>query len=181
MRIISGTHKGRKLQIPKNLPVRPTTDFAKEALFNLLNNQVYFDEIHVLDLCTGTGSIAFEFASRGVLHIDAVDADRKCVAFVKNTAAAFDFPIIAQQADLIGFLEKTSQKWDVIFADPPYDIGDEVYQKIPKIVFERKLLKPEGILIMEHSKRTDVKALPNYVNSRSYSNNVFSFFEIASE
>ncbi|PKP42047.1 MAG: 16S rRNA (guanine(966)-N(2))-methyltransferase RsmD [Bacteroidetes bacterium HGW-Bacteroidetes-13] len=179
MRIISGTHKSRKIQPPSKLPVRPTTDFGKESLFNLLNNQFYFDEISALDLCSGTGSIAYEFASRGCVHIDSVDSNRSCVQFIEKTAKSFDFPIRTFQSDLIQFLEKTTFRWDIIFVDPPYDIGDDIYQKIPQLVFDRNLLKENGLLVVEHAKETDLSNHPNYSHSKKYSNNVFSFFPMA--
>lgn len=179
MRIISGTHKSRKIQPPSKLPVRPTTDFGKESLFNLLNNQFYFDEISALDLCSGTGSIAYEFASRGCVHIDSVDSNRICVQFIEKTAKSFDFPIRTFQSDLIQFLGKTAFQWDIIFADPPYDIGDDIYKKIPQLVFDRNLLKNNGLLVVEHAKETDLSNHPNYSHSKKYSNNVFSFFPMA--
>ena len=122
MRIISGKHKGRRITAPKNLPVRPTTDLAKESLFNILNNHYYFDTISVIDLFSGTGNIAFEFASRGAKNIHAVDGNFNCVKFINKTSTEFDFSINAYRSDVFKFLEKTALNADIIFADPPYDI-----------------------------------------------------------
>src|SRR5690606_21963947 len=137
MRIISGTHKGRRLTAPKNLPVRPTTDFAKEALFNILRSRIYFDEISVLDLFAGTGNISFEFASRGVPKIVSVDLDQGCVQFISKIAAEFTFPITAVKSDTIKYLENTSEKFDIIFLDPPYDFEVSTFQDIFKVILEK--------------------------------------------
>jgi 16S rRNA (guanine(966)-N(2))-methyltransferase RsmD len=178
MRIISGKHKARRISAPKNLPVRPTTDMAKESLFNILNNNYYFDSISVLDLFSGTGNISYEFASRGTKNIIAVDLHYACVKFISNTANQLDLPINAIKSDVYSFLEKTSVKSDVIFADPPYDFSEEQFLKIANIVFEKQLLNEEGFLIIEHSKHTDISSHKNYSHSKRYGGNVFSFFEI---
>src|SRR5210317_606039 len=108
MRIISGTHKGRKIIAPKKLPVRPTTDMAKESLFNILNNQFYFDEISVLDLFAGTGNVSYEFASRGTQHIISVDKDFGCVKFINETSETLNMPIQVIKSDVFKFLESTN-------------------------------------------------------------------------
>lgn len=177
MRIISGLYKGRRITAPKKLPVRPTTDMAKEALFNILNNQYYFDDISVLDLFSGTGNISYEFASRGTEQITAVDANYGCIKFINETAEAFEMPINTIKSDVFKFLEKSNQKHTVIFADPPYDFDIEAFSKIPELVFENGLLEDEGILIVEHSKHTDLSHLENYSHSKSYGGNAFSFFQ----
>ena len=120
MRIISGKHKSRRLTAPKNLPVRPTTDMAKESLFNILNNTYYFDSISVIDLFSGTGNISYEFASRGTKTIYAIDAHFGCIKYISNTAKELDLPIHTFKSDVYKFLEKTALQTDVIFADPPY-------------------------------------------------------------
>src|SRR6056300_484568 len=109
MRIMSGTFKGKRLQAPKQLPVRPTTDMAKEGLFNILNNRYYFDELKVLDLFSGTGNIAYEFASRGSLDITTVDGDYGCVKFIEKITKELDFPIKSVKMDAFLFLEKTPE------------------------------------------------------------------------
>ncbi|MBF6609350.1 MAG: RsmD family RNA methyltransferase, partial [Flavobacterium sp.] len=112
MRIISGKYKGRRINAPKNLPVRPTTDMSKEALFNVLNNHYHFDTLHVLDLFAGTGNISYEFASRGSLNITAVDADFGCVKFIKQTASEFDFNIAAIKSDVLAFIARSNSEYD---------------------------------------------------------------------
>jgi len=177
MRIISGTFKGRRLSAPKKLPVRPTTDMAKEALFNILNNQYYFDDISVLDLFSGTGNISYEFASRGTQHITAVDNHYGCIKFINETAEAFDMTISTIKSDVFKFLEKSKQKHTIIFADPPYNFEIDAFSKIPELVFKNQLLEDEGVLIVEHSKHTDLSQLEHYSHSKSYGGNMFSFFE----
>jgi len=177
MRIVSGTYKGRKIIAPKKLPVRPTTDMAKEALFNILNNQYYFDEVSVLDLFSGTGNISYEFASRGTEQITTVDDNYGCVKFITKTAEDFDMPIQAIKSDVFKFLEHSRQKHTIIFADPPYDFEIDRFAKIPQLVFENELLEEDGILIVEHSKHSDLSHLDRYSYSKKYGGSMFSFFE----
>tara|TARA_R110002073_G_scaffold17446_4_gene65665 strand:- start:12048 stop:12584 length:537 start_codon:yes stop_codon:yes gene_type:complete len=178
MRIISGLYKGRRITAPKKLPVRPTTDMAKEALFNILNNRYYFDEISVLDLFAGTGNISYEFASRGTEHITSIDKDFGCTKFIAKTSSEFNFDIQVIKADVFKYLETTKQKHTVIFADPPYDFDIDAFSKIPELVFQNQLLENDGILIVEHSKHTNLSNLTNYSYSKSYGGNMFSFFEL---
>ena len=178
MRIISGSFKGRKIVAPKNLPVRPTTDMAKESLFNILNNHYYFDEISVLDLFAGTGNISYEFASRGTENITSVDQHFGCIKFINQTAQDFDMPINTKKSDVFKYLKNINTKYDIIFADPPYDFTIEQFSNIPEIVFKENLLENDGMLIVEHSKHTDLKELNNYSYSKSYGGSVFSFFEL---
>ena len=168
MRIISGTNKGKRLIAPKKLPVRPTTDMAKEALFNILNNNFQFSQLSVLDLFSGTGNIAYEFASHGSKEITAVDANYDCVKFIKKTAQELDFNITTIKSDVFKFLEKAYVKADIIFADPPYDFDEKEFLKIPEIVFEKNLLNPNGQLIIEHSKHTNLSDFPNFIEARRY-------------
>jgi 16S rRNA (guanine(966)-N(2))-methyltransferase RsmD len=177
MRIISGKHKGKRLSAPKNLPVRPTTDMAKESLFNILNNHYYFENLDVIDLFTGTGNISFEFASRGAKNIYSIDKHFGCIKYLNETAKELDLDITTYKSDVYKFLEKTTLKGDVIFADPPYDFDEEQFLKIATIVFEREILNKEGLLIIEHSKHTDLSSHTNYSYSKRYGGNVFSFFE----
>ena len=141
MRIISGKHKSRRLQAPKNLPVRPTTDMAKEALFNILNNQYYLDSISVLDLFSGTGNISYEFASRGTENITAVDGDFGCIRFINETAESFEMTIQTVKSDVFKFLENFKQEHTIIFADPPYEFSIKEFSKIPDLVFQNNLLE----------------------------------------
>lgn len=177
MRIISGQFKGRRITAPKKLPVRPTTDMAKEALFNILNNQYYFDEISVLDLFAGTGSISYEFASRGTENITAVDADYGCIKFITDTSKDFEMPIQTIKSDIYKFLEAFKTKSTIIFADPPYSFSFEEFSKIPELIFQNELLETDGLLIVEHSKHTDLSNLAHFEYSKTYGGNVFSFFK----
>lgn len=177
MRIISGLYKSRKIIAPKNLPVRPTTDMAKESLFNIINNLYYFDDISVLDLFAGTGNISYEFASRGTEQITSVDQDFGCVKFINKTTEMFEMPIQTIKSDVFKFLEKTSLQSNIIFADPPYNFTDDQFEKIPQLIFKNNLLLDDGLLIVEHSKHTDLSKLENFSYSKSYGGNMFSFFE----
>ena len=127
MRIISGSHKGRRILAPKKLPVRPTTDRSKEGLFNILQHRLNFNSLHVLDLFSGTGNISYEFASRGVANITAIDQNRHCVNFIKKTAIDLGLSINSSQCDSISFLEKKTSHYDIIFGDPPYEWDAEAY------------------------------------------------------
>lgn len=178
MRIISGKFKGRKIVAPKKLPVRPTTDMAKEALFNILNNRYYLDELSVLDLFAGTGNISYEFASRGTENITAVDKDFGCIKFINATSKSFEMPIITIKSDVFKYLDSTKNTYDIIFADPPYNFETNQFLEIPKIVFNNKLLNKDGLLIIEHSKHTDISDHEYYSYSKSYGGNTFSFFEL---
>ncbi len=177
MRIISGKNKGRRIIAPKKLPVRPTTDMAKEALFNILNNRFNLNGLQVLDLFSGTGNIAYEFSSRGASAITAVDENFDCVKFIKKTSTELDMNINVIKSDVYKYLEKAPIKADIIFADPPYDFEPEAFQKITDLIFEKELLLEDGILILEHSKHTDLSKLEHFKESRKYGSSVFSFFE----
>lgn len=176
MRIISGLHKGRRITAPKQLPIRPTTDMAKEGLFNIINNRFHFKGLKVLDLFSGSGNISYEFASRGAGPIIAVDANVDCVKFIKKTAAELELDINPIKSDVFKYLEKAPVKADLVFADPPYDLEEDQFNKIVLLVMEKNILNPKGILIIEHSKHTKLSSLENYSESRKYGNSVFSFF-----
>lgn len=177
MRIISGKYKGKRLVAPKKLPVRPTTDMAKEGLFNILNNDFHFDELKVMDLFTGTGNISFEFASRGAEEIIAVDSYAGCVQYVSKIAKELGFPINAIKSDVFKFLNRTKEKADIIFADPPYNFEKSKFIKIVELVFEKELLSEDGILIIEHSDQTDLSDNIYFKGHRKYGGSIFSFFE----
>jgi len=178
MRIISGKYKGRRLSPPKGLPVRPTTDMSKEALFNVLNNNFDFDGLKVLDLFAGTGNISYEFASRGCSPITSVDADFGCVKFIKQVASEFDFDIAAVKSDVFSFLEKNKATYDIIFADPPYGLDQKTFEKIVLTVFEKGLLDEEGMMVIEHSKYTKLDHLTNFSFQKSYGGSFFQFLRI---
>lgn len=177
MRIVSGTHKGRRITAPTKLPVRPTTDFAKEALFNILNNHYHFSALEVIDLFSGTGNISYEFASRGAIKIFSVDSHYECVKFIDKIATELDMPITAVKSEAVKFLESTTQKAHIIFADPPYNCDLQLLENLVNTTFEKKLLHEGGMLIIEHSKKIDLATLPHFSEIRKYGNSVFSFFK----
>lgn len=181
MRIISGKYKGRRISPPKNLPVRPTTDMSKESLFNILNNHFHFGDLKVLDLFAGTGNISYEFASRGSDNITAVDEDFGCIRFIKQTAGEFDFNIAAIKANVFGFLEKNRASYDLIFADPPYHMEQQKFEKMVEMIFANRLLADEGMLVIEHSKYTKLDHMPHYSFQKNYGGSTFSFFEFAAD
>lgn len=174
MRIISGKNKGRHINAPTTLPVRPTTDLGKESLFNILNNYFYFENLTVLDLFAGTGNITYEFASRGAISVLAVDLHQPCVDFIKKTVSQLQFDNVSVlKADAFQFTEKCRQKFDVIFADPPYNLAG--FEKIVENVFANGLLKPDGWLVMEHPKEYDFSQHPNFYEHRKYGKLNFTF------
>jgi 16S rRNA (guanine(966)-N(2))-methyltransferase RsmD len=174
MRIIGGALKGKVIKTPRDLPVRPTTDFAKEGLFNILSNKVEFDGLKVLDLFSGTGHISLEFASRGASNITAVDSSFKCAGFLRSVSSDLSLSINALKNDVFGFLKNASTTYDLIFADPPYDLPN--IAEIHRQVMEKKLLSPGGLLIIEHGPRTDLSSLQGFQQKRKYGNVNFSFF-----
>lgn len=178
MRIISGKYKGRRIFPPKGLPVRPTTDMSKEALFNVLNNHFSFEGLKILDLFAGTGNISFEFASRGSTPITSVDADFGCVKFIKQVAAEYDFNIAATKSDVFTFLERNKATYDIIFADPPYGLDQKTFEKVVLTVFEKEALQEDGMMIIEHSKYTKLDHLIHFSFKKSYGGSIFSFFEM---
>lgn len=176
MRIIGGRLKGLRLNPPNNLPVRPTTDLAKEALFNILNNQLDFEGLKVLDLFSGTGNISMEFASRNAEKVTAVDREAKCVFYLKDMSVKHQLPeITVFKADVFKFLQIETERYDLIFADPPYDL-DKIPQ-LPNAVFTRQLLLPDGLLIIEHPAYQNLSNQPNFSEKRVYGNTAFSFFK----
>ena len=180
MRIISGQFRGKKITAPSNLPVRPTTDFAKEALFNVLNNHYDFDEISVLDLFSGIGSISLEFASRGSKRIVSVDQDAGCVKFLSETSGKMNLGEIISivRNDVFQFLNRNSYGgFDVIFADPPFQFELADYEKIIDMVKENEWLKPDGELVLEHGSQIKFEGHPHLLQTRNYGNVYFSFFD----
>lgn len=175
MRIISGKYKGRSIHPPKKLPVRPTTDFAKESLFNILNNSIDFENTKVLDF-SGTGNITYEFVSRGSADITCIDASYDCCNFIKKTLQEFGFKgAKVIKMNVFSFLKNDISKYDLIFADPPYDLAE--LKTIPDLIFEQNLLNPEGVFILEHGEFNDFSLHPHFKEHRKYGNVNFSFFE----
>ena len=175
MRIISGRYRGRMINPPRNLRARPTTDFAKENLFNVLVNIVDFEEIDVLDLFSGTGSISYEFASRDARSVTSVEINRVHHNFIRQTARELRFEnFYAVNANVFLYLKSCTKQFDLIFSDAPYDL--EGSEEVVKLVFERDLLREEGILIFEHSKEQDFSSHEKFWQLRSYGSVQFSFF-----
>lgn len=176
MRIISGSLKGILIQPPKGLPVRPTTDRAKESLFNILENQLNIEQLNVLDIFSGTGNISYEFASRGAGAITAVDLNFKCVEFIKSMKQKHGLTALEViKKDAFLFLKSTPLTYDIIFADAPYAHRD--INQIPEIIASRKLLNEDGLLIVEHENTLDLSHQPGFVNKRIYGQSCFSFFK----
>ena len=176
MRIVGGTHSGRIFYPPKNLPVRPTTDFGKEALFNILANRIDFESLQALDLFCGTGSISYELASRGCSSVTAVDGDYSCCAFVRKTSDDFGFSgIKVIKNDVFRHLKSEKLSYDLVFADPPYDSRNTA--ELPEIIFGSGLLKPGGLLIIEHPKELGFEKNQFFFERRNYSKVNFSLFK----
>lgn len=176
MRIISGTLKGRSIHPPKNLRARPTTDFAKENLFNVLNNLVDYEELDVLDLFAGTGSISYEFASRGAKSVTPVEVNQVHYNFIKATAKSLEIEnMYVTRANAFLYIKACKKQFDLIFADAPYDI--EGSDTLPDMIFKHGLLRDNGIFILEHSKNMNFSEHSNFCETRSYGSVQFSFFK----
>lgn len=177
MRIISGKCKGKRLLVPKGLPVRPTTDRAKEGLFNVLHHRWVWEGLRVLDLFAGTGSISFEFGSRGVGEVVAVDRFARCTRYISKVSGELDLPITAFTSEVFAYLRQSRGVYDVIFADPPYELGPDVLFSLVALVFEREVLAAGGLLVVEHAAHVELSADGHYAEKRRYGDSVFSFFE----
>lgn len=176
MRIISGKYRGRMLTPPRNLRARPTTDFAKENLFNVLGNLVDFEACDVLDLFAGTGSISYEFASRGARSVTSVEINPVHSRFIAQTARQLGFEhLYTVKANVFLYLKSCTKQFDLIFSDAPYDLPGS--EEVIRQVFDRDLLRPEGMLIFEHSKSADFSTWPGFWQLRSYGSVQFSFFK----
>lgn len=179
MRIIGGEYAKRVLRTPKNLPVRPTTDLAKESLFNILRNKITFENKKALDLFAGSGSLSYEFASRGCDQVIAVDSNFKCIQFIKQTAYDFGMnAIFPVRSEAFRFIQSTKFKFDIIFADPPYQM--ETINEISIEIFKNELLNPDGWLIVEHPKEIILRNQEYFFEHRKYGHVNFSFFHFSS-
>ena len=176
MRIISGKYKGRRIDASNKVIARPTTDFAKEGLFNLLNNRIDFEDIIVLDLFSGTGSISIEFISRDCREAIAIELSEKNGAYIRKACQELKIDNLTLiKTDVFKFLPSCKTKFDVIFADPPYELKN--LTEIPDLIFKYDLLKENGILILEHSAKNKFETHPRFNFHRNYGNVNFSFFE----
>jgi len=176
MRIISGKFKGRRLTPPTSITARPTTDFAKESLFNVLNNHIDLDGATALDLFSGTGSISLECVSRGCVHVIAVEMSEQHIGFIKKTMNNLDISNLrVYRSDVFRFLASNHETFDFIFADPPYQLPN--ITEIPDAIFNKPRLKDGGIFVLEHGSKNSFELHPHFVEHRNYGNVHFSFFE----
>jgi 16S rRNA (guanine(966)-N(2))-methyltransferase RsmD len=175
LRIIGGKYRGRRINPPPGLKARPTTDFAREGLFNILNNRVEFNEVTVLDLFSGTGSISFEFASRGAAEVHLVEKDLKHIKGIRQVIRDLGFDNIkAVHIDVLAFLKTCNTKYDIVFADPPFDL--QWLKDIPDLVTGSDILKKDGFLILEHPARISFSDHRLFTGQRKYGEVNFSFF-----
>ena len=184
MRIITGKYKGRHFDIPRTFKARPTTDFAKENIFNVLTGYIDFDGAEALDLFAGTGSITLELLSRGCAHVTSVELDRDHHRFIKECLQKLQgeknvqcstFNVQCLRADVFRFIKTCRQQYDFIFADPPYAL--EELPQIPDLIMEKGLLKPDGIFVFEHGKDNDFSQHPHFVEHRAYGSVNFTLFK----
>jgi 16S rRNA (guanine(966)-N(2))-methyltransferase RsmD len=175
MRIITGIYKGRHFDIPRSFNARPTTDFAKENIFNVLMQYVDFEDAQALDLFSGTGSISLELVSRGCRQVVSVEMDRDHHRFIQECLKKLNTDkCVPIRGDVFRFLKSCRQQYDFIFADPPYALKE--LPQIPDIIFERQLLTEEGLFVFEHGKDYDFSAHPHFLEHRSYGSVNFTLF-----
>lgn len=175
MRITGGIYKGKRFQPPSGFNSRPTTDFARESLFNILSSAYDLTEMSVLDLFAGTGAVTYEFFSRGCKDITSVEQNPGNIAYIKKNLQALDAgDVFLRRYDVMRLLKKSSDKWDLIFADPPFK--SSYYEDVLQIVFDKELLKPQGLLVLEHNRESDFSGHSAFKEQRSYGGVCFSFF-----
>lgn len=175
MRIIAGTLRGRRLNPPANLPVRPTTDMARESLFNILNNYVDYEECSVMDLFAGTGAVSIEFVSRGAKDVTSIDINNSCTEYIKSASRQLGIENMhVVRADVFDLLKRAYKKFDIIFADPPYALKE--LSSLPDVVFNSDVLTEDGIFILEHPKEFSFDEHPNFWQHRAYGKVNFTFF-----
>ena len=180
MRIISGTKKSIFIRAPKNLPVRPTTDKVKESLFNIISNKFDIPGLTVLDLFSGTGNISYEFASRGCSEIVSIDNNHNCIRFINKTALNFDFNIQTKKIDYKVYLKNTNRKFDIIFADPPYNFSNKQYIAMVIQIKEFDILNNDGEIIIEHSSNISLFDSNEKTEERKYGSSVLTIIKKAS-
>ena len=174
MRIVGGKYKGKSIVTPRGLNVRPTTDFAKESLFNILNNSINFEEIKLLELFAGTGNIGFEFASRGCTQITSVELNFNCIQHIKKTNKKLGLKNKVIRSDVFRYIKLNKDKYNFIFADPPYNLQN--LKDIHKLIFNEGILYNDGMLVIEHDKYTDFSNENYFSSVRQYGRVMFSFF-----
>lgn len=180
MRIIRGKYGRRRFDVPKNITARPTTDFARENIFNVLENRLDFEGLHALDLFSGTGAISFEFLSRGCSAVTAVEKSATQYNFIRKVAQQLNEKNLTLiKGDVFKFIEASRAQYDIIFADPPYDLPR--FGEIPELVLSSGMLKEGSLFIIEHSKNYDFSSLPHFSEHRVYGSVNFSIFEIEPE
>jgi len=181
LRIIRGSYRGHRIVPPGTFHLKPTTDLAKESLFNILENNFDLEKVSVLDLFSGTGNISYEFASRGTPHITLVEINNRHIGFIRDTLRQLNFrQVEALQGNVFPFLRHAlPHSFDIIFADPPYDLPD--IETLPKLVFKHNLLTPRGWFILEHPKQYHFEDHPRFRFMKKYSQVHFSFFEEEAE
>ncbi len=179
MRVISGIYKRRKFDVPRTFKARPTTDFAKENLFNVLSNYMDFEEnVSALDLFSGTGSISIELVSRGCEKVVSVEKDPQHYAFINRIMEEVKTDkCIPIRADVFRFIDRCNEQFDFIFADPPYELKG--LETIPSLIFEHRLLKGDGLFVLEHGKKNNFENDPHFIEHRAYGSVNFSFFKVA--
>lgn len=179
MRIISGKYRGKQIRPPKNFKARPTTDFAKESLFNILTHRYDLDGMEVLDLFSGTGSISYEFASRGAKSVIAVELSPAHYKFIQATCRELELDQVhVIRGDAFRYLKKPFQSFDLVFADPPYDHPG--LAELPDLVMSSSILEENGLLILEHPSTYTFTAHPHYLQNRKYGGVNFTLFEKSS-
>ncbi|MBP5527367.1 MAG: 16S rRNA (guanine(966)-N(2))-methyltransferase RsmD [Bacteroidales bacterium] len=175
MRIIAGSLRGRRLEPPQNLPVRPTTDMARESLFNILNNYVDYEDCSVMDLFAGTGAVSLEFVSRGAREVTSIDINAQCTDFIKRCATHLSVTNLhVVRADVFDLLKRANRRFDIVFADPPYAL--EGLPTLPDLVFDRGVLTDDGIFILEHPREYSFEEHPHFWQHRAYGKVNFTFF-----
>jgi 16S rRNA (guanine966-N2)-methyltransferase len=176
MRIISGTHGGRRISPPTKMPfTRPTTDIAKEGLFNIIQNNLDIEELTCLDLFGGTGCISYELASRGAKQLTIVEKDNQMFDFIKKTSDTLKIEnMLCIKMDVFKYLESCSLTFDFIFAGPPYALG--AIDDLPKIIHGKKMLNEGGWFVLEHTPRNNYETFPDFVRSKNYGTTIFSIF-----